>query len=113
MPRRAKTRTVNIRELVTLLRSKNAGPAYFGFDLMFRDERGYEAAKRYITRDVIARLYAVPAEQVADLVPYDPGMGIKITIRRPVMSGDPDDTDVYGAQQHVPLMQHTVEWQEA
>ena len=33
-----KKETVNILELVSLLRSKNAGPLYLGFDLMFKDQ---------------------------------------------------------------------------
>lgn len=97
-------RTVNIRELVTLLRSKNAGPAYFGFDLIFKDEGSYQLGRKHITRELIARLYGVPPGQVADVIPYDPGLGIKVTIQRPAMSGAPEDTDVYGAQQHVPLL---------
>ena len=35
--------------------------------------------------------------------PYDPAVAFKITLRRPVSSGDIEDRDVYGCQQHVPL----------
>jgi hypothetical protein len=35
--------------------------------------------------------------------PFDAALAFKITIRRPVASGDLMDTDVYGCQQHVPL----------
>ena len=96
--------TVNILELVSLLRSKNAGPLYLGFDLMFKDEKGYVLGKKYITKKMIADLYRLPVERVVDLIPYDPGRGIKITISRSAISGDPEDSDVYGSQQHVPLM---------
>jgi len=97
-------KTVKILELVSLLRSKNAGPLYLGFDIMFKDRKGYELGKKYITKEMIAGLYHIPVERVVDLIPYDPGMGIKVTIPRPAISGDPEDTDVYGSQQHVPLM---------
>jgi len=97
-------KTVNILELVSILRSKNAGPMYLGFDLIFKDQKGYELGKKYITRKMIAGLYKVPEERVADLIPYDPGRGIKVTITRSAVSGDPEDMDVYGAQQHVPLL---------
>jgi hypothetical protein len=38
---------------------------------------------------------------------------MKVTLRRPWGSGAVGETDVYGAQQHVPLMQHSVPWPEA
>ena len=97
-------KTVNITELVKILRSKNAGPLYFGMDLIFKDMQGYEKAKKFITKEIIADLYKIPVDRVVDLIPYDPGMGIKITIIRPAISGEPEDTDIYGCQQHVPLM---------
>jgi hypothetical protein len=53
---------------------------------------------------MIADLYHLPVERLADLIPYDPWRGIKVTISRSAISGDPEDTDVYGSQHHVPLM---------
>ncbi len=99
-----KGKTVKILDLVSLLRSKNAGPLYLGFDIMFKDPKGYALGKKYITKKMIADLYQIPQERVADLIPYDPGLGIKVTIRRKAISGDPEDFDIYGSQQHVPLM---------
>jgi hypothetical protein len=97
-------KTVNITELVKILRSKNAGPLYFGMDLIFKDRQGYERGKKFITKKIIADLYGILGDQVLDLIPYGPGLGIKVTIVRPAISGDPEDTDIYGCQQHVPLM---------
>ncbi|MGZ9039111.1 MAG: DUF4387 family protein, partial [Burkholderiales bacterium] len=34
----------------------------------------------------------------------DAANAIKITIPRPIVSGDVNDTDVYGGQQHGPLV---------
>jgi len=102
--KRRKKKTVNILDLVFILRSKNAGPLYLGFDLIFKDEKGYQLGKKYITKQMIADLYHIPADRVADLIPYDPGRGIKITIVRSAISGDPEDMDVYGCQQHAPLL---------
>ncbi len=102
--RKKKTKTINIQDLVSILRSKNAGPLYLGFDLIFKDEKGYQLGKKYITKEMIAELYQIPTDRVADLIPYDPGRGIKITLVRPAISGDPEDMDVYGSQQHVPLL---------
>ena len=97
------SKATNIMELVSLLRSKNAGPLLLGFDMMFKDQKGYQLAKRHITKKLVAELYNIPEEDVVELVHYDPGMGTKVTIRRPSVSGDHADTDVYGTQQHVPL----------
>ena len=35
---------------------------------------------------------------------FDPAKAVKITIVRPISSGALGETDVYGAQQHAPLM---------
>ncbi len=102
--KKKKMMMINIRDLVSILRSKNAGPLYLGFDLIFKDERGYQLGKKHITKQMIAGLYDIPVERVADLIPYDPGRGIKITLVRSAISGDPEDMDVYGSQQHVPLL---------
>jgi hypothetical protein len=104
MAEKKRKNTVNILDLVFILRSKNAGPLYLGFDLIFRDEKGYQLGKKYITKKMIADLYNISVDRVADLIPYDPGRGIKITIVRSAISGDPEDMDVYGCQQHAPLM---------
>ena len=48
-------------------------------------------------------LYGVPATAV-QVINYPLGLAIKIVIPRRIMSGDPGDCDVYGAQQHTPLL---------
>lgn len=104
MDRKDEKNTVNIRELVRILRSKNVGPVCFGFDIIFKDKKSYELGKEHITEKKIAELYNIPLERVISVIPYDQGLGIKIVIRRNVISGDHGDTDVIGAQQHVPLL---------
>jgi hypothetical protein len=41
---------------------------------------------------------------VTDFVWFDPGKALKATLVRSVSSGSVGDTDVYGAQQHAPLL---------
>jgi len=36
--------------------------------------------------------------------PYPVALAVKIVMDRPVVSGDIGDCDVYGAQQHAPLL---------
>jgi hypothetical protein len=94
-----------LADIAKVIRSKNAGPFEVTFDVMFDDVAAYERVKRagVITKQGVAAAYRVPLEDVLVCRPYDPAVAFKITIRRPVSSGDILDTDVYGCQQHVPL----------
>jgi hypothetical protein len=95
-----------LAELSRLIRSKNAGPFELTFDIMFDDAAKYERVKQagVINAARIAELYRVRMDDVLVCRAYDPAVAFKITIRRPVGSGDIKDRDVYGCQQHVPLM---------
>jgi len=94
-----------ILDLAQVIRSKNAGPFELTFDIMFEDPAAYERVKRsgVITAALVARLYKISHNQVLVCRHYDPALAFKITIRRPVSSGDLGESDVYGCQQHVPL----------
>jgi hypothetical protein len=96
--------------IAKVIRSKNAGPFEVTFDIMFDDLAAYERVKRSGVIDTarIAAAYRIPAVDVLVCRPYDAALAYKITIRRPVSSGDLGDTDVYGCQQHVPLTKLTV-----
>ena len=52
---------------------------------------------------LFARLYGV-AEFDVLFTPYDTAAAFKATLPRPISAGDFGDTDVYGAQQHAPLL---------
>lgn len=98
-------------ELATVIRSKNAGPFELTFDVMFDDPEKYERVKRsgVMSRQTIADLYQIPDNEVLVCRTYDPASAFKITIRRPIGSGSPGETDVYGCQQHMPLTTIEVE----
>jgi Domain of unknown function (DUF4387) len=93
-------------ELAKVLRSKNAGPFELTFDILFDSKEFYERVKSSgkINEQTICELYNLTAEQIDHLVFYDQALGIKITILRDISSGTVGDRDVYGAQQHAPLM---------
>ena len=93
-------------DMAHVLRSKNSGPFAVTLDILFDDREKYERGKKSgkITPASIAALYHVPVENITDFAVYDPGMGIKITFLRDTPSGTVADRDVYGAQQHAPLM---------
>ena len=107
-------RLAKITELAKVIRSKNAGPFELTFDIMFDDAGIFEKVKNsgVITSKLIARLYNISHNEVLDCRPYDPAQAFKITIRRPIGSGDLMESDVYGCQQHVPLTSIEIPWQE-
>jgi hypothetical protein len=91
--------------LAKVLRSKNAGALYITLDVMFEDEPTYLRVRDSgaLGAQRIAPLYGVSHDEVS-VIPYDVAFAIKITLPRAAPSGDPLDNDVYGAQQHAPLL---------
>ena len=92
-------------DIAKVIRSKNAGPTTITLDLLFNDEAGYKAAcaSEALSPHSIAKLYETTPEKV-EVLPYPPALAIKIVMPRRIVSGDPGDSDVYGAQQHRPML---------
>ena len=85
-----------------ILRSKNAGPLFITFDLIFHNNDDMCYVSERLTKEQIAQAYDVPAEKI-DIIVYGVVNSIKITFPRKNISGSLQDTDIYGCQQHVPL----------
>lgn len=94
-----------IGELATVVRSKNAGIAHVGVDLIFEDPDAYAAACRAVDREAVARAYRIEVDRITDLVHFDEGLAIKVTLRREQVAGGEGlgESDVYGAAQYAPL----------
>jgi hypothetical protein len=92
-------------QFTKLIRSKNAGPFELTFDIMFKNEDCFREvmASGQLSAELIAQLYKVDLKQVRFFV-IESLLTVKISIPRPVFSGDVDDTDVYGGQFHGPLV---------
>src|SRR5437899_2247589 len=95
-----------LRDFASIIRSKNAGPYRLTFDILFRDEASFASVcdSKAVTKETIARLYGVPPDQVTSLFVVPMGRAIKITLRRPRAQGDFGESDMYGCQQHAPLL---------
>ncbi len=95
-----------LRDVASVIRSKNSGPYELTFDVIFRDPETYEKVKNagIFNAQMFAKLYGIPEADVIGVVHFDPAKAIKTTIVRPIPSGSLGETDVYGAQQHAPLM---------
>jgi hypothetical protein len=95
-----------IRDIATVCKSKNAGPFELTIDVVFETRDLYERVRKtgVLGPKLFARLYGVKPEDVL-YTEYPAGNAFKATIPRAVSSGDVGDTDVYGAQQHAPLLE--------
>ncbi len=85
-----------------ILRSKNAGPLFITFDLIFNDREDMLYVSEHLTKEHVSKAYDVSVEKI-DIIAYDVVNSIKITFPRKNISGSLADTDIYGCQQHVPL----------
>jgi hypothetical protein len=96
---------MKLSEIAQVIRSKNAGPRRLTLDIMLGSDGDYQRVVQSpaLGPAAIARLYRVPEETVT-VIPYPAGRAIKIVMARTVMAGDPGDRDIYGAQQHTPLL---------
>jgi len=96
----------SILEVARVIRSKNAGPYELTLDILFKRRRDFELCRkrRWITGAKIARLYGVPRSHILKVIWFEPSHAVKITMKRRIPSGAPGDSDVYGAQQHAPLL---------
>jgi len=95
-----------LKDVAAVIRSKNSGPYELTFDVIFADQQSYDkfTQNKYFTASSIAALYGIPESDVISLVEFPPALAVKSTIVRPLPSGGFGERDVYGAQQHVPLM---------
>jgi hypothetical protein len=75
------------------------------FDVMFDGEDKYRKVidSQVLTKASFASIYQVAEEDVM-LFEHDEAKAIKISIPRPYVQCELDDGDVYGGQQHGPLV---------
>jgi uncharacterized protein DUF4387 len=87
------------------VRSKNAGPFWITFDVVFRTEDDYlkvvesgalsaaSIAQRYAVDPALIKIFEMPGIRV-----------IKFSFPRPCVAGSFEDRDMHAGQQHVPLL---------
>lgn len=94
-------------ELAKVLRSKNSGPFEITLDILFDKQEAYDYVKNShkITKSTISKLYNIDESLINDIIFFDTALGIKITYARKISSGTCFERDVYGSQQHAPLME--------
>ena len=94
-----------LMDVARVLRSKNAGAFVLTMDIVFDAESAYRCALACTALDParIAAAYGVSPDDVS-VISYPVARSVKVTLPRRCGSGDVGGADVYGAEQHVPLM---------
>lgn len=92
----------NLIDYTKILRSKNAGPLFITFDLIFHNNEDMEYVRKNLKKSDIAKAYNVDEAKI-EIIPYGVVNSIKITFPRKCISGSIKDSDIYGCQQHMPL----------
>ena len=95
-----------LHEVADIVRSKNAGPFRITLDVLFEKRADYEAVRAggAISRASVAAAYGLDETAVSSIFEIDMAQAFKVTLFRPLPQGAVGETDMYGCQQHVPLM---------
>jgi hypothetical protein len=96
---------MTVGDCAKVVRSKNAGIGLITVDVVCDDEDGYGAVKLALTRDAVARAYAITAGDVLDVVEFPAGLAFKVVLCRPRIAGGQGlgETDLYGSAQYLPV----------
>ena len=107
-----------LRDVATTLRSKNADPFVTTCDIFIPARDQFEKLKNseILSRDRIAEAYELPEEAILGIYFIDSIQAIKVSFYKMgggkyIASGDLEDMDVLGAQQHVPLAELDLPWE--
>ena len=100
-----------LKDVASVIRSKNAGPYELTLDVMLKSREMFEQLREaeVFNKYTIAALYHIPVDNVLSIVYFPNALAVKATIVRPLPSGAIGERDVYGAQQHAPLMEFVFE----
>ena len=93
-----------LSELARVVRSKNAGPTLLTIDVLFADEASLQRGAAVLTAEAVANRYGRVVEDVV-VIAVPKANAVKIVLPRAILAGAPGDRDVYGAQQHAPLLE--------
>ena len=97
---------VPLCKLAKIIRSKNAGPFRLTFDIIFDNDQTYELVKdsSRLNKASISMIFNIEEKKILSVYAVDAARAFKITMARPIDQGSLGETDNYGCQQHVPLM---------
>ena len=96
---------VLLGEFAKLIRSKNAGPFWITFDIMFANDTNFKrvVSAKVLTKSWIAKTYQIP-EDLVIFVEITAARVIKFSFPRPRIQGDLGATDMYSGEQYALLL---------
>ncbi|MCH2267342.1 MAG: DUF4387 domain-containing protein [SAR324 cluster bacterium] len=98
--------SVSLGKLAQLIRSKNAGPFWITFDIVFENDVDFErvVSAKVLTKEWISGTYKIPQDSLI-FVEIPAARAIKFSFPRPRIQGDLGETDMYSGQQYAPLLE--------
>ena len=95
-----------ILDIARVVRSKNSGPYELVLDIMLKNRELFDRLRQsgQFSAEKVAAAYGVELAEIRDIVWFEPANAVKVVMPRRIVSGAPGDSDVYGAQQHAPLL---------
>ncbi|KAH0842449.1 caib baif family enzyme [Fonsecaea pedrosoi] len=96
-----------IRDLASVVRSKNSRPFEVTLDILFANNSDFERAQKsnVLTAETVRKLYRLkPADDIITLMFFEPALGWKCTFKRPWPQGSIGERDTFGTQLHAPLL---------
>jgi len=93
-------------DIARVVRSKNSGPYELVLDIMLKDRSLFDTLRSsgQFSAKRVAQFYGIPESDIRNIVWFEPSNAVKVVMPRYIVSGAPGDSDVYGAQQHAPLL---------
>jgi hypothetical protein len=97
--------SVPLGKLAQLIRSKNAGPFWITFDIVFENDEDFERviSAKVLTKEWISGTYKIPQDTLI-FVEIPAARAVKFSFPRPRIQGDLGETDMYSGQQYAPLL---------
>ena len=96
---------MKLADAARLVRSKNAGPFWLTFDVIFDEPEIYAraVASESFTVERLAALFGRSPTEIAVFWVHS-ARAFKVSLRRQHSSGSARDSDVFGGQQYAPLL---------
>ena len=103
---------MRLADIAKVVRSKNAKPFRLTLDILFdtRDVFEYVLNSGALNADTVAAAYGLSPAAITSSYVFPEGLAFKFTLKRPIVQGGLGESDVYGAQQHAPMLDIEIPW---
>ena len=97
--------SVTLGKRTQLIRTKNAGPFWITFDIVFENDEDFERviSAKVLTKEWISGTYKIPQDTLI-FIEIPAARAVKFSFPRPRIQGDHGETDMYSGQQYAPLL---------